>query len=244
MEWFALAVLCALTVGGQPPGECLADAGTVCESVKTTPLIFLGEVKNVNWDPRDQTRPPGPQIVTFRVLEGLKGVTGAEITLSFAAAGEQPEFMNGQRELVYARRSLSSQEWFASCSRSRSVAPDDPEVLALRNVIRGVVGAVVEGSLLIDATARKDVRVTAKSPGTEVGTKVLLNGGGRYLLWLPPGRYTLRFDAPDYESRTIAVVVSQSDRCVTVEPVVLNRVTTPKRGPTTAAGADSERPCW
>ena len=91
MEWFALAVLCALTVGGQPPGECLADAGTVCESVKTTPLIFLGEVKNVNWDPRDQTRPPGPQIVTFRVLEGLKGVTGAEITLSFAAAGEQPD---------------------------------------------------------------------------------------------------------------------------------------------------------
>ena len=40
MEWFALAVLCALTVGGQPPGECLADPGTVCESVKTTPLIF------------------------------------------------------------------------------------------------------------------------------------------------------------------------------------------------------------
>jgi hypothetical protein len=198
----------------------------VCEELKGATLVLLGDVTNLNWDPRtDQSRPAGPQIVTFLVIKGLKGVTGTEITLPFAAAGEQPAFVKGQRRLVYAiRSSLSPQEWFAGCSRGRDAGADDPEVLALQNLVHGVAGAVVEGSVVAGGRVLADVRVTAESQHTRVATHTLPNQGGRYLLWLAPGRYTLRFDASGYQSLTTTVVVPESARCVTVEAAVLNRL--------------------
>jgi hypothetical protein len=235
MDWPTLAVMCALAIGGPPSGECTVP-GTVCEELKGATLVFLGEVINLNWDPRtDQSRPAGPQIVTFRVIKGLKGVTGPEITLPFAAAGEQPVFVKGQRQLVYAIRwSLSPQEWFAGCSRGGGADADDPEVLALQNLVHGVTGAVVEGSVVAGGSRLAGVRVTAESQQTRVTTHAVPNQAGQYLLWLAAGRYTLRFDVSGYQALTTTVVVPESARCVRVEPAILNRVATSAAQPRAA----------
>jgi hypothetical protein len=212
MARLAVVVLSIALIGSASPhpllAECIAP-GSVCEEFQRATRVFLGEVTALDWDPLDNVGPMPPTFqATFRILESFKGTTGPEVMMRFTSGSEQPLYTKGYRSLIYAVRStLRPDAWWAGCSRNRSAGPDDPEVLALRNLARGAAGAIVEGSIERPAAG---TRVTATSIDATVTSTLL--PGGRFVLWLAPGSY--RVGAGDDTARAQPVVVGPGVRCI------------------------------
>ena len=241
-EWLGVFVLSALASGpavaqrttpavGAADGSSCGPA-SVCQEFDSHPVVFVGTVVQVTPDPDD--RSPGalrPQTVAFQVSEDFKGASGSSTTLAFdPAAGGARVFSNGETVLVYARRDGSN--WFAGCSRTRRVLPDDPELVTLRQLQGLIPGASIEGTLELPdnprppAAARStdlaNVPLTAQALDGAGTVSISSQPGGSFLFpWLRPGAYRIRLESPTFVPIVRDIIVAEKSRCVTMAPMTI-----------------------
>jgi hypothetical protein len=231
LSWISLVLLAAFAV---PASAQCKGQGTVCAEFDASPLVFYGRVTQASPSPEEQPLGPLlPQVVNFEVLEDFKGTAGGAASLTFdAAMPGQRFFTPGETVLVYARQTPDRSSWFAGCSRTRRVPPEDPELTTLRQLRSQVRGGSVEGTLEV-APARRPPAVPLgvdlgnlpiviqAIDGTET-VSITTQAGGYYLIpWLRPGRYRLRFDAPAFEAVLRDIVVAETGRCQTIDPIIV-----------------------
>jgi len=136
----AVLVSASLAARQSPPAQTpppCSPIGTACAEFDAAGLVFLGRVTDAS--PPIEDNPIGPlrpQTVTFDVIESFKGAAGnAALTFDPAEPGARL-FSSGETVLVYARRRGDRGYWFAGCSRTRRVTPEDPELATLRQLAK------------------------------------------------------------------------------------------------------------
>lgn len=231
-SWLLGLLLATLCVG-HPSTECQGP-GTTCAEYAASPLVFLGRVTQVSPDADDRALGPLlPQTVTFDVLEDFKGTAGGGASLTFdPAAPDARVFSTGETVLVYARGTPNQTIWFAGCSRTRRVAPDDPEITTLRQLRSGVRGASVEGTLQIPAMRRPPAAPLNADLGNLPLSLQALDGSetvvaasqssGYFLFpWVRPGTYRLRFESAAFVPVVRDITIPENARCQTLEPIAV-----------------------
>jgi hypothetical protein len=224
----ALVVLLA----GEASAECQGP-GTVCAEYGAAGMVFLARVTEVSPEDDRQLGPVLHQSVAFEVIEDFKGTAGGSVVVTFdPAAPDARPFVARETVLVYARRIANTALWFAGCSRTRRVAPDDLELTTLRQLQTGSRGAGLEGSLVVPANNRPpaaardaslgNLRLSIQAlDGSETFT-ILSQSSGYFLFpWLRPGVYRLRFESPRFVPVVRDVVVGDDARCQTLEPIAV-----------------------
>lgn len=137
MNILRLGVLVVSFVGaslwgtGPAYAECIRLNRTLSELLAETPVVFVADVLKVE----TVTLDPEPFVyrVRVRVREAFKGTSIGEQVFEFGATAEDVVFQEGQRVLVYAHRNDRG-KFSTQCSATRTVVPDDAEVVELRRV--------------------------------------------------------------------------------------------------------------
>ena len=216
-----VAVLWACAfVAGLPDvawSQCPAT-GSICAAYERAELVFVGDVESMQPD-AGPTRSGVVTRVTFRILQGLKGTLGEELTLSLGPSSEEFSYRKGQRVLVYANR--LGEKRSTECTRTREVALTDSEVAVLRALKVSEDGGVIDGFVQMPEPLRArrlgDVRVVISRDGVVVG-ELKTNGIGRFTTgWLPPGTYELSVPgqgAIQGSEKRRQVVVSPKSGCL------------------------------
>jgi len=230
----AVVVAAAAAFDGRLSAVQQCSPGSVCAEYDAAGLVFVGRVTQVL--PAAEDRQLGlllHETVTFDVIEDFKTTAGVATMLELdpAAAGARL-FSEGETVLVYARRTSHPDLWFAGCSRTRRVSPEDLELVTLRQLAARVNGASLEGSLEVSANPRPpapprnvdlaNLQLTAQAmDGT--GTVTISTQPGGYFLfpWLKPGTYRIRFDSPLYARYVRDVTIGERSRCQNLDPITV-----------------------
>lgn len=231
-QWLFGLALAALHFG-HPSAECQGP-GTICAEYDAAPLVFLGRVSQVTPEVNDrEIGPLRPQTVTFEVIEDFKGTAGGGTTLTFdPAAADARVFSEAETVLVYAHPGADRSLWFAGCSRTRRVTPDDAELVTLRQLQNRDRGGSLEGTLQIPPSTRPPAAPRAADLGNLPLNLQALDGSGTVLVfsqasgyflvpWVKPGLYRLRFDSPSFVPVVRDVAVGERGRCQTLEPIAV-----------------------
>jgi hypothetical protein len=213
--------------------ECV-EPGSVCTEWREAAYVFLGEIVDVEWDPETHSpRWPSSQRVTFRIAEAFKGVISQTLTITLAIGGESGPVTRGHRMLVYAQPAGRANLWVISCSRSRDADARDGEVAALRALSRNLQGTAVEGSLQLPSTEPaipldlRSVSVIARLGGRVIMTRPTVSQG-RYVVWLPPGKYDLTVVSNGWSGSAVRVTVPSGVSCMSAPPINVRRRTGPE----------------
>jgi hypothetical protein len=231
MKTWVFAAATALVTAVPAFGVC-SDVGSVCAEFDRSRAVFFATVTHLT--PDEDDRKPGvrrPRSVTFQIIEAFKGVTAGELTLAFqpTVSGDRP-FSTGEAVLVYAARTNAEGLWFAACSRTRRITADDPELVALRQLMARAPGGALEGSLEIPEASRppslppttdlSNLQLTADSLDGQPTLSISTLPGGRFMFpWLPPGRYRIRFESDPYVPVVRDIVIGARNRCLDLEPI-------------------------
>jgi hypothetical protein len=223
----------APAVPSRPAVPPCADPGFICAEFDAATAVFTGTVVSLSAEPLDvQPRAARLQTVIFEITEAFKGTAVGGLSIDFNLADEQERrFAVGETVVAYLRGSARTR-LSTVCTRTRRIAPDDPELMALRELVHGTAGGVVEGALrvfegsrppaLAASTSLDHLDVSAESVDRKETITVKSQAGGYFVFpWLEPGRYRIRFDAEKYAPVVRDVVIDARQRCLGLDPMIV-----------------------
>jgi hypothetical protein len=229
--WLIGLMLAALWTG-DASAQCQGP-GTICAEYEAAAMVFLARVSQVTPIDDRQLGPILLQTVTFEVIEDFKGTAGGSATLTFdPAAPDARVFSTAETVLVYVRTTANRSVWFAGCSRTRRVTPDDAELVTLRQLQNGNRGGSVEGTLLVPANVRppavlrhaslENLQLSVQALDGSETFLVSSQASGYFLFpWLRPGAYRIRLEAPELVPVVRDVVIGESAPCRTLDPMAV-----------------------
>ena len=112
-----------LLAGTQDTGAECVEAPPVCEALRTSDLVFHGEVVSAQW----YLNGGQDDVVEFRVIRPFKGATGDYFVGTFDVTAESVQFAPGMQLVLYADG--RNGRWSTACSR-RAVGDRIAEELA------------------------------------------------------------------------------------------------------------------
>ena len=214
----AIAVLACLWTTEAPAGACsCGESSPPCQATWEAAAVFVGEVLSVqDGDPPPDRRGiiDGSRQVTFRVLEGFRGVSTSRV-LVFTDGNRSScgmDFQKGATYLVYAARFMEGSLYTHMCSRTKPVAAASADLEYLRGPARVPSGlGVVEGVARQPDLREKEYFAFDEEPPF-AGGRVVVESieatpparyegrtglDGRYAVRVPVGKYRLRMEVRD-----------------------------------------------
>ena len=227
--------LAAAQTAAAPPAPACAEPGSICAEFDAAAAVFVATVVSVSPEPQDSdSRGVRMQTVLFDVTESFKGPIAGPAAVEFNIADPQERrFSAGETVVVYVRGSAKSRQT-VSCTRTRRITADDQETTTLRQIVRGLPGGALEGSLHMLEGARPPalpasslldhLDVTAESLDGKGSFSVKTQLGGYFLLpWLEPGRYRIKISSDLYAPVARDVVIDARQRCLVLAPVTVQQ---------------------
>jgi SdrD B-like domain len=213
------SVLCVLSiVAANANGMCTMQ-GPVCAVYVNTPVVFFGravsrtlgeEIIPVTKDGKTEYLPDQYEKVRFAVIDGFKGVAGADAELRMAlnCGGEcYFPFEVGSTYLVFAEIRKDNGSFTTSgCSLTRLVtSDDDPDLVFLRSLKTAPPTAKILGGVYLprDASSRQskfpngiaNVAVTLEGPAGAQATRTDARGQFEFA-GIAAGDYTVSAEIP------------------------------------------------
>jgi beta-lactamase class A len=200
IPWLIFVAVLVGLAPGVKACQCI-EAGPVCQSYFTTPVVFAGEVVSIENLPDPST--PKIQIVGwdryavhFAVSEAFRGVSGAEVAVR-AGGGCSYNFELGRKYLVYADSGEAGGPLHAYiCGRSAPIEKAQADIDFIHG-LKTAAGAEIHGSItaargshtMKELVAKQSVTIFGES-GAAVHIKTDESGMFR-VAGLSLGKYTV-----------------------------------------------------
>jgi hypothetical protein len=115
--------------------NCCAQVATPCEAYWNASAVFVGRVETVK-------RVGANRLVSFTVIDALRGVTASTLDVSTEPAGQRCSlsFRTGREYIVYAARSEGGALTTSRCLRTRDVEDAGADLAYARDVKQGSAG--------------------------------------------------------------------------------------------------------
>lgn len=182
---------------------------SVKQAWQEAPFVFLGTVVLADPDDDSSQATFQTQFVRVRVDEAFKGVSeGQTIELHQGSTDCHAKFRSGQRFVFFLYAGRTPGSWHVPlCTHALGSAdPAGDDLLFLRGLPESAIGTRLSGEVeFYDPFAAQATRQFVGVPNVKVTItgpagftrEMLTNSAGTYEVYgLPPGRYTVRVEAP------------------------------------------------
>lgn len=178
-----------------------------CQATWQSAAVFVATVIRIDEAKPSAARPFDMRRVRVRITEGLRGDVGDEADVFTGRGGGDCgfDFAEGQQYLIYAYRAPDSAALSTGiCSRTRRLAEATEDLAYLRGPARtpSTLGTIRGTAEQVDRQRNGEeirstlagVRIIATGGGQSYETTT--DGGGKYELSVPVGRYQMRAEVP------------------------------------------------
>lgn len=197
--------------------SCISEQPS-CQAFGSARAVFVGKVTGAR-EQRERKNADGTTTtyqvgeIYFNVEQSFLGVKSSRVVIHSGTGGGDCGywFLKGQRYLVYAYGSSMTTLTTTFCTRTRRLEDADEDLNFLRTLPRkgsgvriyGVVAAVLKDPKSSNSNTHKPLSgVTVKVIGKRTFDAVT-NAEGEYeLTGLPPGKYKVNAELPDYYRRS------------------------------------------
>jgi len=202
---------------------CECSIAPLCERMRTSPIVFLGETVSGGLDPDEDAWSGGPTSAKLRVLEAFRGVSAnqkyVDISLAFWAGMCSPmSYRLGERTLVFLHKDKSGRLTDSLCTASIFADEGSRELELVRRYFAGgstaVVGTVRQNNEPYMARMQPlaGARVSVAGEASASHSVLTSPDGSFEIRGLPPGRYRLSATKSGYEGREYSSTSVELDR--------------------------------